>query len=108
DGNMHTLGVRMLELYLIQSGVTVQAIHPGIPFYELTQVVFELKPEIVGLSVAMPEQMEGLREWAQLAVELESPPKVFAGGHFIKEGHGPEPAVNVFFASHPDVILSAL
>lgn len=82
--NIHTLGVRILELSLLAQGRSVFSICPGVPNHELVDFIVKLKPEVVGISIATNEHLQDLEELSVLLEDLEDRPLVFAGGTVIK------------------------
>lgn len=82
--NIHTLGVRIIELSLLAQGRSVFSICPGVPNQELVDFIVKLKPEVVGVSIATMDHMRDLEELSELLEDLEDRPLVFAGGTVVK------------------------
>jgi len=82
--NIHTLGVRILELSLLSQGCSVYSICPGVPNQELIYLLKKIKPKVVGVSIATTEQFRDLEELSFLLEDLKDRPLVFVGGGPIK------------------------
>jgi methanogenic corrinoid protein MtbC1 len=85
EGNMHTLGLRIVEYHLLDRGLPVFTVTPGIPADEIGELVRWLRPSVLGVSVALPEQIPALRGLgATLASSVESMPVLVAGGNALR------------------------
>ena len=94
DGNYHTLGVRIVELMLRWAGCQVTAVVPGLPVADVVYAVQELRPEVLGVSVAMLPEMRAVGELGA-ALESVAPdhrPRLVVGGRLVKAGLSPDAA----------------
>jgi methanogenic corrinoid protein MtbC1 len=82
--NIHTLGVRILDLTLLAQGISVFSICPGVPNGELIKTLQKFKPKILGISIATSEQLRDLEELSFMLEDLVDRPKVYVGGSLIK------------------------
>ena len=83
-GNRHTLGIRMLEVWLAEHGVTCMTVEPDLPADEIAALADQLRPTIVGLSISIPNQVAALTDLADSLHKLPAPPAVVAGGFAVK------------------------
>ncbi len=56
DGNYHWLGLRLLELNLLEENIPTRAFIPSLPRDEIIQLAAKLRPVVLGLSVYQKEQ----------------------------------------------------
>ncbi len=89
DGNIHSLGIRVLALWFQSHSIRARTIYPGLPVAEIAKVVGEFKPSMLGISISLPEQLPFVRE-ALAAIEanrgLNTMPQVVVGGYAVKKG----------------------
>jgi methanogenic corrinoid protein MtbC1 len=86
DGNSHTLGLRIAELWLAERGISTHVVVPGLPADDVLGLVDKLSPSAVGISVSMPAQIPQLK---LLLSRLEQSPvrrPVLVGGYAVKSG----------------------
>jgi methanogenic corrinoid protein MtbC1 len=99
DGNYHVLGVRMVEFVLVSQGVPCFAVFPGLPSTEVYELALSLGAPFVGLSVAVPAQIAGVRALSRLLERVPAPrrPRLLVGGHALRSGSVPvdEPGVEL-------------
>ncbi|HET9241143.1 MAG TPA: hypothetical protein VFO10_28010 [Oligoflexus sp.] len=88
DGNYHWLGLRLLELSLLEEGIPVRAFVPSLPRDEIIQLAVDMRPLVLGLSVYDRQQCHEawlIREGIQRRTEGAYVPHVAVGGHGAKE-----------------------
>jgi len=88
EDNFHTLGLQVVELLLLSSGVPALAVLPGLPTREIAALVRSTRPTVLGVSVAVPQQFASVREIAGAVGELRPhhQPRVVTGGFAVKQG----------------------
>lgn len=88
EGNYHTLGVRIVNLWLEDRGVSSLAVYPGLPVDEIVSLVETLEPRTLGISVSLDAQMPAVAR----AVDLlgSRVPRIVLGGHAVKNGLVPD------------------
>jgi methanogenic corrinoid protein MtbC1 len=88
EGNVHVLGVQILEFYLAAARVPTFTLLPGTPAADILSVVQRLHPPFVGVSVALGEQMASVRQLAALLETLSAGerPRLIVGGSFVRDG----------------------
>ena len=92
DGNYHSLGIQILEIFLRSSGIVAKAIFPGLPATESVHLAKECKPEWIGISISLPEQIPSVIEIVHKITE-NSPVlsgKIFLGGNAVRKELVPE------------------
>jgi len=99
-GNSHTLGIRILALWLQTKNVKAIAIYPSPSVRDLTELVKETHPKFLMVSVALAEQRPGAVKIAEsmAALRIKPRPKVIVGGYAVKSG---------MISPVPDAILLA-
>jgi methanogenic corrinoid protein MtbC1 len=84
--NVHTLGIRVLALWLHCEGIPVRVIHPTPALEEMDSLVAALRPGKVLISMALAEQRPGvvamIDRLAMLPEEIR--PEVVVGGYAVK------------------------
>lgn len=97
DGNFHTLGPRVVELFLLAHGRSVTALVPGLPAAEVLRLVERLAPRTLGVSVSEASQLGALREVADgvRALPPARRPKLVVGGGFVLRGGALDPGLGV-------------
>jgi methanogenic corrinoid protein MtbC1 len=85
-GNFHTLGIRIVELWLISKQISCYTVYPGIPVPDIIALVASLKPVVLGISVSLPEQFNSLFEledklWKTPGIH---PISMIVGGYAVK------------------------
>jgi methanogenic corrinoid protein MtbC1 len=86
EGNDHSLGIQVLELFLRSSGIPAKAIFPGIPVAEAINLADEIEPEWIGISISLANQIPSVIETVEKIMK-SSPAianKIFLGGHAVK------------------------
>lgn len=88
DGNAHSLGVRIVRLWLQSRGVSSVAIYPGTPARELVTLALAVRPATLGISIALPEQAGALGEIVERvqAIPELSGLRIVLGGNAVKRG----------------------
>jgi methanogenic corrinoid protein MtbC1 len=88
DGNYHWLGLRLLELSLLEEGIPVRAFIPSLPQGEVIQLAVDMRPLVLGLSVYDLQQCHEawlIREGIQRKTAGTYVPHMAVGGHGAKE-----------------------
>jgi len=88
DGNYHWLGLRLLELSLLEEGIPVRAFIPSLPRDEVIQLAVDLRPLVLGLSVYDLQQCHEaslIREGIQRRTGGSYVPHIAVGGHGAKD-----------------------
>jgi MerR family transcriptional regulator, light-induced transcriptional regulator len=87
EGNQHIIGLRIVADAFELAGWDVRYLGPNTPTSSLVQLVRDERPDLVGLSAAMPHHLRSAREAiACLRAELgESCPAVLLGGLTINQ-----------------------
>jgi methanogenic corrinoid protein MtbC1 len=85
DGNYHTVGARVVEIWLAERGVSSLTFVPGLPPSEIVAEAKRLRPAVVGISMSMREQLPAAVATAQ-QVMAETPCRVLLGGYAVKSG----------------------
>jgi methanogenic corrinoid protein MtbC1 len=110
EGNQHFLGILMLEAFLMLHGIRSRVIFPGIPMHETLQLASNLRPRVLGISIALPEQevtLTSVNAW--LATQPESSrPICIAGGHWARQHTSAQKIGDIHIARDPEEILRAL
>jgi methanogenic corrinoid protein MtbC1 len=58
NGNYHSLGIRFIELALIQEGISTSCLYPSLPAAEVVRLVESIRPKIIGVSIGDKNQLE--------------------------------------------------
>ncbi len=87
-GNVHTLGVRMLALWLLTEGAHIELLSSETPTDAVIARIEREQPRALMISMALADQREGV---VQLAAHVEQlpdalRPRVFVGGFAVKTG----------------------
>ncbi len=91
EGNYHTLGLQMAEVYFAACGIPTLTVLPGLPTGEVLDLLDSVRPKAVGFSVALPTQMRQVREVKGRLRELPSPPqRIIVGGPALRLGLHPD------------------
>jgi methanogenic corrinoid protein MtbC1 len=85
-GNTHVLGPQILEVALIGSPVLALNINPPPVLASFPALLSSFHPDIVGLSVSMPEQKEQLSQTIAVIRGLRQKvsPEIIVGGYAVK------------------------
>lgn len=83
DGNYHTIGMRILALFLREAGLTVRTVYPSVPDADLVKICLKLRPTALGISIFSPEQMDYVKNVLS-ALAHEKPAFVAVGGNASK------------------------
>ena len=96
EGNYHTLGLQMAEVYLAAQGIPTLTVIPGLPTNEILQLVRLHKPKAIGFSVALPNQMEQVWTVARHFKQARHAPRhILVGGPAVRLGLGLEPTLGI-------------
>lgn len=98
EGNYHTLGLQMAEAHCAAIGLPALIVVPGLPTGEVLDLLRRHRPQVVGFSVAMPEQMAQVRAVAEALEHL--PPlrlPIQVGGPAVRLGLelSPDPRIQL-------------
>ena len=82
EGNNHSVGLRMVSDSFLLSGWDVQYLGANVPTRALVQQVADWKPDLVGLSVAFPQQLAVVKSVITALTERfgQARPAVIVGG----------------------------
>jgi methanogenic corrinoid protein MtbC1 len=113
NGNFHELGLHFVELFLLDQRIASHVLTPCIPHFDIPEILTELRPEVVGLSVALREQMDALEIACSNIAEIAGNgiPKVAVGGAALQNGvHLPESiaGVRVHACAEPEDLILLL
>jgi methanogenic corrinoid protein MtbC1 len=86
EGNHHSLGLRLVEFFLATRAVPVLAIHQGLPACDIIRLIRSVRPRKLGISCALPVQIESARLTAEAIASLPESlrPTVFVGGYALR------------------------
>jgi methanogenic corrinoid protein MtbC1 len=86
EGNSHSLGLQMVEFFLVTHSVPVMALQQGLPTREVLQIVESVRPRTVGISCALPDQLASAYRTAEAIAALSEAdrPRVFVGGFALR------------------------
>jgi methanogenic corrinoid protein MtbC1 len=87
-GNAHTLGIRILSLWLADNGLRAKGYDVSPSEDQLRELVENLRPGLVLISVALAEQFSGAKSMMDVLMKMprEIRPKVIMGGYAVKAG----------------------
>jgi methanogenic corrinoid protein MtbC1 len=93
-GNVHTLGLRMIEVYLITHRISTFTVDPGLPAGEVVELARRLSPRVVAISAALPQQLRAAVEVGQRLAALPdgARPEVAVGGFALRSDMPAVPA----------------
>ncbi|MEX0695024.1 MAG: cobalamin B12-binding domain-containing protein [Rhodospirillales bacterium] len=88
SGNRHTIGIRILALWLRERGILTQVLDRAIGRDDLMAVIREFQPNMVLISVALAEQAADVLDVIECIGNLPDHlrPRVVVGGHAVKRG----------------------
>lgn len=88
EGNQHTLGAQVLEVFLLHHHVPTYAVYPALPTHEIVALAQRLQPRVVAISAAMPEQIASASIVAEQlsALPPAERPLVVVGGRALVGG----------------------
>lgn len=88
DGNYHNFGLKLIHLWLEARGCSVELITPSIPMDDLLDYTIDAKPQLVGISVSLPEQAPAVQSYIKNLSSMNNSPvsQVFIGGYAVKSG----------------------
>lgn len=82
EENAHTLGARVVEYGLLDLGLPIYTVMPGLSAGATAELVRALRPRVLGVSVSMREQLPALHALSsELRSRDEEPPVLVAGGY---------------------------
>jgi methanogenic corrinoid protein MtbC1 len=84
--NYHTIGIRLVELWLATHSIPSYTIYPGLPPSEVMNMIQFMKPRILGISVATIDQIQKAKalENQILSSKRKQLPKLIFGGYALK------------------------
>jgi methanogenic corrinoid protein MtbC1 len=87
-GNTHTLAIRILALWLESRGICTPTIVEHCDLEALARRIVEAAPRALLISMALPEQFNGVAAISALVGQLPSSrrPRVLVGGYAVKSG----------------------
>ena len=85
DGNYHYLGIRFIEVFLKQEGISTYTVFPNLPAKEIYKVANILNAKVIGISVTLKEQFEEVVSSLDLFSGLKNKPLVIIGGQGIQK-----------------------
>ncbi|MBR1170523.1 cobalamin B12-binding domain-containing protein [Bradyrhizobium liaoningense] len=87
-GNTHTLAIRILALWLESRSICTPTVVNHLDLQELAQHVIKAAPNALLISMALPQQLNGVAAISALVGELPAGarPKIIVGGYAIKSG----------------------
>jgi methanogenic corrinoid protein MtbC1 len=87
-GNCHTLAIRILALWLLEKGIRAQVVDDLIESDGLLKLIDTVRPRLVLISMALPEQAASVSAIAELVATLPASvrPAVIVGGYAVKQG----------------------
>jgi methanogenic corrinoid protein MtbC1 len=85
-GNDHTLGIRILSLWLQSRGIETRHFHPPPTPEALFDLATQTRPQAILVSLALEEQKEYVYSVARMVERLPRPrPTLIVGGYAIKQ-----------------------
>jgi methanogenic corrinoid protein MtbC1 len=99
EGNHHTLGIQVLEVVLLRHRIATYTVYPGLPAPEVVALARALRPRVIAISAAVPEQLGSAAAVAEQLADLPpgQRPRVVVGGRGLHDG-APLPAGNALLA----------
>lgn len=87
EGNSHSIGIQHVEFFLLTRSVPVQTILTALPTSDVIQNIQTMRPRKVGISCALPSQIDSARRTAEAIAALPEGerPAVFVGGFAMLE-----------------------
>lgn len=84
--NFHTLGIQLIELFLITQGISCYTVYPGLPVREIFELVQFLRPQFLGVSIATNHQFEELLQLEKLFMSRKTRhvPRMIMGGNAVQ------------------------
>ena len=107
EGEMHSVGVRMVADLLHMDGWSVADLGQNNPTGDLVELVEERKPDLVILSLSSPARIGAASEAASRLKALDGAPAVFVGGTGISHAEQDEIIAADFASSNPLEALRA-
>ena len=96
EGNAHFLGLMMAEYFFKACGIPTFTVIPGVPINDIMELLALHKPQALGVSVALPSQMNYVQEVAREIRSLKDPPvHILVGGPAVRMGLNPNPLLNI-------------
>lgn len=86
--NRHTLGIRIIRLWLLSNGSVAEAVVQRLNVEEILTLVRTKQPRYLLISMALAEQKEEVIAIAECiaALPAKTRPKIIVGGHAVKLG----------------------
>ncbi|MDI1262672.1 MAG: B12-binding domain-containing protein [bacterium] len=88
SGNSHTLGIRILALWLKEKDISTRVLDEAIGIDDLMMQIHKFHPSMVLISVALAEQAAGVLDVVEHIANLPNHlrPRVIVGGYAVKQG----------------------
>lgn len=86
EGNHHYLGIRIVSLWLHSLNISNYVLFPSVPIDKIYNLVLELRPKILGISLSMSDQFQAIQRLhtkIQIIPEAQRP-QIIVGGFPIK------------------------
>jgi methanogenic corrinoid protein MtbC1 len=86
EGNYHTCGIRILSYWFNAHSISNFLIYPSVPNQEIIQLIRDLRPLHLAISLSMPDQIPGLVELCDQvkSVDENLRPDICVGGYLVK------------------------
>jgi len=85
--NDHTLGMRILALWLQSKGIDTREFHPPPLLEDVVRLAEEMRPRAILVSLALDEQKSYVYGLAERMEAMEEPrPALIVGGYAVKQG----------------------
>lgn len=78
--DQHVFGVRFLEIFLLQEGVSTKAILQSLPTEQIFQMAKKLSPKIIGISITDPDKYDDLINSLDIFTDWKEAPMIIIGG----------------------------
>jgi methanogenic corrinoid protein MtbC1 len=86
EGNFHTLGLRVIEAYLVTHRISTFTVYPGLPAGEVVELAQRLSPRLLAISAALSEHVLSAVDVARRLATWPSGarPEVVVGGFALR------------------------
>ncbi|WP_064504216.1 B12-binding domain-containing protein [Alkalihalobacillus trypoxylicola] len=85
EEEQHYLGLRMVGIVFKKHGWDVKYLGPNLPLGHMLNFIDVWKPDVVGVSVALPYRLPTLIKYVESLEELHSPPQILVGGRMAEK-----------------------
>ena len=86
EHNRHVLGLKMIEFLLAVNEIPTFALYPGLPPREVFTLCQEFKPSYVGISIALPQDLNSVVELRRLFDDAKQTTGIIVGGYSVARG----------------------